>query len=740
LNCFLNDKQMIQSPSVGIGSVTAAVPLLLEKHEFDYGVNPLAGAKPSRKTVYTYQFFPYPSSPGIAKPEQIITPAGTHIPPPDVLAPQVATEKVYDGKGNLLAETDYGYDEYSTYPLLNITGIQHDDDNYPSTWTVRGNLTSVRKCIAIASNLCGSYAVTTYTYDITGQVLSMTDPLGNPPTHYYYTDSFAGGNQAFSTNAYLTKITDPAGYSEEFSYNYLTGELASSTDENTQQTTYNYESNAILRLTDVVGPASWQNGGAKPDTHYAYVDGPGGSVTITDPVGVKSASYSDGVGHVIETQLETDPNTADTVNTCYTGSGQVYQKTNPYRGTPTTACPITSSVPFTTYYYDALGRPIETVEQDGSTLWSCYNQTPAATPHPVAPAGVCSTQIGSVSTGSWVDSIDEKGNHWQRTSDSFGRLTEVMEPSGTSQAPSMETDYGYDFLNNLLSVNQCGALCTSPASNGPIVRSFQYDSLSRLLSATNPETGRVTYSYDANNNLKTKIDARGVTTSYQYDLLNRVLSKSFSGDVSKTPLSCYQYNASSAACSQANPNWIGRLTNAWTQSASTTSSCSTSASFLTKRSISCYDEMGRITNEQQYTLASQASGVNYLPQYIYDLDGNLTSSTDGVTPNPTTTGSMLTFVNSYDLGRHLQSVTSNWNDASHPPTVFSTNPGSTHPSYTAFGALQSGTFAGISNGITLGRAYDNRMRIMSETDTPSSNQSATPGSATVTILGMEQSH
>jgi YD repeat-containing protein len=46
--------------------------------------------------------------------------------------------------------------------------------------------------------------------------------------------------------------------------------------------------------------------------------------------------------------------------------------------------------------------------------------------------------------------------------------------------------------------------------------------LKRLTSATNPESGTVSYHYDANGNLTSKTDARGVVSNYVYDALNRV--------------------------------------------------------------------------------------------------------------------------------------------------------------------------------------------------------------------------
>ena len=52
----------------------------------------------------------------------------------------------------------------------------------------------------------------------------------------------------------------------------------------------------------------------------------------------------------------------------------------------------------------------------------------------------------------------------------------------------------YDALDNLLQVNQAGLNA----------RWFQYDSLSRLTMAFNPESGATLYSYDPNGNLSAR--------------------------------------------------------------------------------------------------------------------------------------------------------------------------------------------------------------------------------------------
>jgi RHS repeat-associated protein len=107
--------------------------------------------------------------------------------------------------------------------------------------------------------------------------------------------------------------------------------------------------------------------------------------------------------------------------------------------------------------------------------------------------------------------IDEAGKSRKSVVDALGRMTQVFEdPAGLNY----QTDYSYDALSNLLSVTQRGSNSASTR-----YRTFTYDSLSRLLCAANPEVqavmcpassnafpaGAITYGYDANGNLLTKI-------------------------------------------------------------------------------------------------------------------------------------------------------------------------------------------------------------------------------------------
>src|ERR1044071_5840874 len=85
--------------------------------------------------------------------------------------------------------------------------------------------------------------------------------------------------------------------------------------------------------------------------------------------------------------------------------------------------------------------------------------------------------------------------------DAAGRIASVTETIPGASPSSQVTTYTYDGLNNLTDVYQ-----------GSQHRMFRYDAMGRLTSATNPENGSTSYSYDYNGNLIAKTDAAGVTT------------------------------------------------------------------------------------------------------------------------------------------------------------------------------------------------------------------------------------
>jgi len=524
---------------------------------------------------------------------------------------------VYDGSGNQLKQTSYAYDGSSVVASGAKTGLV-------SPPGLRGNATTVTRWLNT-----GSSPTTTYTYYDTGQVASMTDPCGNGSCadmtgsnhtiSYSYADNYATGTPPGQTNAYLTQVTYPNTGIERFSWNYATGLLASTTDENSETTTYIYN-DPLDRLTQTNYPDGGQ-------TMIVYNDTPP-SPTVTTcqningtanatcsatspPTGWKTSLLTmDGVGHVVQTALVSDPGGTDYTVTVYDGNYRVYTVTNPYRSTsdPTYGT--------TTYTYDALGRTTTVAEPDGSAVTTVYDQTNAN------------------STGTCTTVTDEAGKSRQSCVDGLGRMTGVWEnPAGLNY----ETDYTYDPLNNLTNVNQKGSTGGSPRA-----RTFTYDSLSRLVCAANPEvqpvtcpssatgtfpTGAITYTYDANGNAATKTapspnqgstGTAQVTTTYTYDALNRLTSKSYKDAYAQnptTPAVSYAYDGNAANCPsyggfEGVTNSIGRRTGM----------CFAAGSKSWK-----YDPMGRI--------AAEGDGfVGLVPPYnsnvVVTLNGVPTISTN----------------------------------------------------------------------------------------------------------------
>src|SRR6185369_6088444 len=117
-------------------------------------------------------------------------------------------------------------------------------------------------------------------------------------------------------------------------------------------------------------------------------------------------------------------------------------------------------------------------------------------------------------------------------------------------------------------------------TQGVQTRTFTYDSLSRLVSASYPEiVGTVSYSYDDNGNLTQKTDPRpGFSTTFQYDSLNRGTSRTYTGST-PTPTVTYTYDSPSVPFSK------GRLVSV---------SSSVSGYYFDE-----YDALGRVKQSRQ---------------------------------------------------------------------------------------------------------------------------------------------
>jgi RHS repeat-associated protein len=368
---------------------------------------------PTRETTNTYQTF-----------------SDTLLFPNPSIFDRPAAVKVYDGNGSLTAETDYAYDGTS---VSSVSATEHDDTNYGTGYNNRGNATTkTARCFQTGC----SNAITTYTYDQTGQITLETDPCGNPngtcsdvsgsnhTTAYSYANNFTvlsgGQNTSYTpsgnTNAYLSQITDQLGHQSSFTYDYWSGQLTGSKDQNDISasragTTYIYN-DLFSRPSQVNYPDGGQINIVYNDTPPSptvttcqLISGsPTASCSATNPAtGWKTRmTRLDGMGHLTQTQLASDPDGTVFSDTAYDGLGRVYTQSNPHRSSGGTTDGVT------TFTYDAMGRTTSVKQSDGSDVDTNYS-------------------------GNCTAVTDETGAGRRSCSDSFGRLIEVDEPGAGAQ-------------------------------------------------------------------------------------------------------------------------------------------------------------------------------------------------------------------------------------------------------------------------------------------------------------------
>jgi RHS repeat-associated protein len=607
--------------------------LVTDKKEWDWSQQspcPATGysapsGTPTRETATSYNSYSTP----------IYTAAASILDKP--------AEVIVYHNGTQAAETTYAYDQVGVEPAGITEG--RDTQYNGNTSVARGNLTTKSAWL----NSTGAMLSSTYTNDDTGQRLSATDPLDNTTEYTYAPGTYYG--------AYLTEITYPATngvqHTESFTYNFNSGKLATLTDENSKTTSY-YYNDPFARLTETDFP----DGGK---TTIAYNDASNTPSVVTTKIRDSNASddivttaYTNGLGHPIETVLNSDPAGADTTMTTLDGLARVWKVTNPYR---TTSDPTYG---VTVYTYDALGRPSD--EATGKSI--------------VRPDG---STVSTQNSANCVTIIDEAGVTRTPCTDGLARMSQATDATGT-------TTYGHDALNNLTSVSQ-----------GSQTRTFDYDSLGRLTSASNPENGTTSYTYDADGNLIIKTDARNITITYAYDALNRLEYKTYSDG---TPTATFFYDQAPSAWQGWSGvtfgNAVGRMTAACT--GSSPGNCTSPQTAVAYS----YDAMGRTASYWQCTPLNCGNSSIWAATYTYDLAGNVSSWYHPAG---------ITLTQGINNAGQIAQVTSSVSDQYDPASLATVT-------YTPFGAvstLQNGCADG--SGSTCANtvetyAYNNRMQMV----------------------------
>lgn len=400
-----------------------------------------------------------------------------------------------------------------------------------------------------------TYAPTIWTYNAYGLPLTQVGPRGATTTFTY--DAY---------NLYVGTTTNSLGHVLTNSYDYSSGNRATTTDANGLVHVSRYDS--LDRIVEQKEPDLTTPATLVTRTAYVYTDGSTSSVTRTDyldgSVSVPTITYLDGFGRVAHERKRAETsNTYKVTNTKYDVRGNVASQALPYFSTGTSKTALaTSSALWKVTAYDALNR-ISSIKTAVGTTGYSYNDWTATT-------------------------TDALGKLKAITYDAYGNLARVAEKNGGNY---YLTDYLWDGNKSLTRI-------TDALGN---VRNFSYDGLGRMLTAqdlhasADTSFGSTTYAYDLAGNRTQQITPVGMIISYTYDLLNRVLTED-SVDTGYTDI-IYGYD-------NAVHYGVGKLTG---------------VSTAYNGSGFDYDSNGNRSAEQ-HVIPGSATTTTY---YTYDRQGNL---------------------------------------------------------------------------------------------------------------------
>lgn len=373
------------------------------------------------------------------------------------------------------------------------------DSNYDSN----GNLTSQAQWL----NTNNTWMTTTYAVNSAGLPTTVTNPRG-----YFSTIQYDAAYTIFPTT-----ITNALGQVSTQTYNYLTGQVTSSTDSNGRTTSSVYDGIGRLLTASVPHPTT---GVPTPLTTYTYDDASFPSSVTTsstiDSVTLESRTYMDGFGRSVQSWQANEGPGQTVTDFWYNDQGLTSQATLPYSSSAVTWTGRQSSQPSVTSLYDTLGRTVAVTSPVG-TSYTSY-------------------QLWIVAT------TDANGHLTEYGYNGYGHMTTVDEHFGPNEYTTFYSYNALDQMHQKLDVYG-NVQHTTADSLGRVV------SQSTLHVPGDPGVGIWTYQYDVNGNLLQRTDPSSRTTSWTYDALDRTVNEDWYNDGTPDVVSTYDTA----------PNGVGRL-------------------------------------------------------------------------------------------------------------------------------------------------------------------------------------
>ena len=397
-----------------------------------------------------------------------------------------------DNVGNKVGESWFYYDESEVLDDLPNVGL-------------------LTKKVLWASDADSSFnPEMSYEFDVYGNVILTTDPMGNTALVTYDNEFHlfallaenALGHTASSEYYGVNSVPLDSGDG----YSGLFGQLKSTTDPNDQKgkQTYDVFGRVIASVSpmDSIGyPTTtrlieYYSDHSKVTTHTRKEHGATESI--------QTVSYYDGLGRMIQTKAPTKDAHKFIVSDQkqYDIRGFVDKQYLPTfsEASVDVIDLIDVDRPHSVVVYDAMGRPVESLNPDGT--------------------------YSSVEYSGWtVSYIDANGHKTEADVDAYGRVIERREYLGAdgrcNAYPALSYSlyatmkYSYDSRDNLFRTEDAHKNITD----------IVYDNLGRKVSMDDPDMGYWEYKYDLNGNLSGQTDSKGETMAFSYDELNRLVFK-----------------------------------------------------------------------------------------------------------------------------------------------------------------------------------------------------------------------
>ncbi|WP_204008638.1 LamG-like jellyroll fold domain-containing protein [Virgisporangium aurantiacum] len=500
----------------------------------------------------------------------------SYTPPGSTTAIVPESTATYDVNGQLVSRTDapgnvttYTYDQFGR--LAKVTAPNNGTTTY--TYDAVGNLLSETDPTGARSES---------TYDFLGRRITDTDIVRQSGQRYTTTN-------VYGTGGWPSRQVWPNGTASEATYNAV-GEVVTGKDPAGAVTTYAYDGEGrTVRETaadgtfrtvtyDMAGrdvaTRRYDAAGVQLTAESSEYDAAGNLLAAVDARGTRTTFAYDGTGMVVS---ETQPVSAtDSITTTFgydaagnrtrftDGRGNPFVFTYNSLGLPesqiepaTTAYPNAADRTFT-LVYDANGDPVSQRLPGGVSVTNTFDVMGNMTKQAGAGAeAVTADRTFGYDLGGRLTSASAPGGTNTFTYDDRGLVLTTTGPSGaaTFSYNSMSsmtsrvdaagtTSYTYDSANRLATVanpttgvqlrlgyTPLSQPSTITYGNNGNLRSLGYDSLHRLTSdelktSAGASIARITYGYDANDNVTSKTTTGFVgqsSNTYAYDRADRLV-------------------------------------------------------------------------------------------------------------------------------------------------------------------------------------------------------------------------